>query len=442
MIIRSEDVWFAIITQFSFYVNGHAEELRSFFVSFGGKRKLTIRQELPMDLEQFAKDMTTLVAQNIKDPALREWILPAFTTTTNTDRVVASILMIGTMKKYFVYDLSEVCGIPSVMLLGERSDWLDILQRLSFLTTVNGHKELLLWYSFLKPIVSSFVRTFDAPSSTDIVDFWRNIVREDGLCGLERGVTGWINAFCFWDAEGKLTRVGMIMQNSGNSVVRTESKAKLDYLCKSGCIDWPDLPAGFVHVPVHIKFPSIDVKYVATMVAGSVGWRALDSKVVISNIHRKAAEGSETSSGSMSEFKPSDKERGDSTSPSEAPSATAAELKSNGQTHGEKRISTSRLQSVLSRLVCLSPTNNVTEIHEKQEKEQTEREKETNSSAFIQESTGSGRGTMDTLQPVSGWWAFKTKTGQYGKDEDCPDVQYDSDAEDYDRELAEIGRPI
>ena len=47
---------------------------------------------------------------------------------------------------------------------------------------------------------------------------------------------------------------------------------------------------------------------------------------------------------------------------------------------------------------------------------------------------------MDTLQPVSGWWAFKTKNGVYGKDKDCPDVQYDSDAEDYNGELIDHGR--
>jgi len=38
--IRPEDVWFSILTQLSFFVNAHAEELRSFFVSHDGKKEL------------------------------------------------------------------------------------------------------------------------------------------------------------------------------------------------------------------------------------------------------------------------------------------------------------------------------------------------------------------------------------------------------------------
>ena len=122
LILRPEDVWFAILTQFSFYVNRHSEELRSFFVSFEGKRKLEIVQEYPINLETFALDMANQIAKNINNPSLQEWIMPSFTTTTDMDKVVASVLMMGTMKKYFVYALGEICGIPSVTLLGEKSD--------------------------------------------------------------------------------------------------------------------------------------------------------------------------------------------------------------------------------------------------------------------------------------------------------------------------------
>jgi hypothetical protein len=51
-------------------------------------------------------------------------------------------------------------------------------------------------------------------------------------------------------------------------------------------------------------------------------------------------------------------------------------------------------------------------------------------------------GKHDMLQPVTGWWLVKIKDGQYGKDEDCPDVQFDSDAEDYDDDLARNARPL
>jgi len=40
--IRPEDVWFAILTQLSTYVNKHAEELREHFVAHEGKKELWI----------------------------------------------------------------------------------------------------------------------------------------------------------------------------------------------------------------------------------------------------------------------------------------------------------------------------------------------------------------------------------------------------------------
>jgi hypothetical protein len=40
--IRPEDVWFTILTQITFYINAHAEELRSSFVSHAAKEELVV----------------------------------------------------------------------------------------------------------------------------------------------------------------------------------------------------------------------------------------------------------------------------------------------------------------------------------------------------------------------------------------------------------------
>src|SRR6478735_6423430 len=40
--IRPEDVWFAILTQLSFFINANAEQLRAFFVSHEGKKELEV----------------------------------------------------------------------------------------------------------------------------------------------------------------------------------------------------------------------------------------------------------------------------------------------------------------------------------------------------------------------------------------------------------------
>ena len=42
LIVPPDDVWLAILMQFSFFVNGNAEALCSVFVSPKGKKKLVI----------------------------------------------------------------------------------------------------------------------------------------------------------------------------------------------------------------------------------------------------------------------------------------------------------------------------------------------------------------------------------------------------------------
>ena len=125
--IRPEDVWFAILSQLSFYINNHAEELREHFVEHKGKKELTVRRVAPdrhtVDYGVFAQEMTDLIADNLVDPALKEWIIPNFSTTTLNDKIVASVLLMGITKKYFLYIFELMCGIPSVTLLGNKADW-------------------------------------------------------------------------------------------------------------------------------------------------------------------------------------------------------------------------------------------------------------------------------------------------------------------------------
>lgn len=83
-----------------------------------------------VDFGLLAQTMTLLIQKNVTDPDLRDWVMPSFSTTTNTDKVVGSVLFMGAMQKYFSYNFSLDCGIPSVTLLGEIDDWKDILVRL------------------------------------------------------------------------------------------------------------------------------------------------------------------------------------------------------------------------------------------------------------------------------------------------------------------------
>ena len=121
LVLRPDDVWLAILTQFNFFVNANAEALRGQFVAHKGKKELTIvavGTRYTVDFGGMAYQMGRLMQKNVVDPELRGWILPDFTTTETNDRIVASVVMMATLRAYFDYKFCCMCGIPEVTLLG------------------------------------------------------------------------------------------------------------------------------------------------------------------------------------------------------------------------------------------------------------------------------------------------------------------------------------
>jgi hypothetical protein len=106
--IRPDDVWLAVLTQFSAYVNAHAKELRGSFVA--NEEQQELRTELRSDGRDISAAMTLLLQENVTDPKLRGWILPTFSTTTKTDTTVASIVMMGTMQRHLGLSSLAICG--------------------------------------------------------------------------------------------------------------------------------------------------------------------------------------------------------------------------------------------------------------------------------------------------------------------------------------------
>ncbi|KJK76642.1 hypothetical protein H634G_08230 [Metarhizium anisopliae BRIP 53293] len=250
--IRPEDVWFAIITQVGFYVNAHAESLRSFFVEHEGKKELEIRVGGTMETVDFgalAGAMTHLMAKNVKDPELRTWVMPSFSTTSQTDIAVASVLFMGAMQKYFSYTMRMLCGIPSVTLLGEVADWADILSRLDKLAQLG--EEPGQFADMLKPILRNMVLSFTEPSSPAVIRFWNSIADKHQMSG-SCTYSGWIAAFCFWNEKGEAQLSPKRCNGTWQAV-----------------IDSKNIPAGFCSVPV--KVDDNGRVFDCTMIAGSVG---------------------------------------------------------------------------------------------------------------------------------------------------------------------------
>ncbi|KAE8140332.1 hypothetical protein BDV38DRAFT_280328 [Aspergillus pseudotamarii] len=274
--LRPDDVWFSILSQLRYYIPAHAEELRSFFVSHEGKKKLELVADgdiKTVDFGALALSMTQLVQENVNDPDLRTWIMPNFSTTTQTDRVVASVLMMGALQKYFDYEIALDCGIPTVTLLGERDDWEQMLCKLDPICRLG--EEPTCFVSLLRPVLRRFVASFDNPTSPDIIDFWNKCAHKSGGSGTHY-LSGWLTAFCFWDDEGRSL--------FGHGPRKEVSLGEWDGEC-AGCeldgiyyhrMDSWQIPAGVGSVPVNVRdYDSTEHSMV--MLAGLPGIQAVSS---------------------------------------------------------------------------------------------------------------------------------------------------------------------
>lgn len=174
------------------------------------------------------------------------------------------------MQAYFTYGMRLCCGLPSVTLLGERSDWETILIRLDKLLTFG--KEPTTWHSLLKPVITRFISTFESPELEKTKEFWQTIAHYSGGGSGPTYLSGWITAFCFWNSYGKplhqpgtnppslptlrqMLRSSPIFSMDGTSYHRIETT---------------DIPVAYVSVPMTIEEQD-GTKHDARITAGLVG---------------------------------------------------------------------------------------------------------------------------------------------------------------------------
>ncbi|CAG8974243.1 hypothetical protein HYALB_00009731 [Hymenoscyphus albidus] len=254
LIIRPDDVWLSTLTQFSAYVNKHAESLRNMFVPNQGDSELFVEISgiqgagyLGVDWEKFALLMTERISDNIKDPYLKAWILPAFTTTNETDRLVASIAMMATPQEKAERNTADLlCGLPSVTLLGEKEDWEKLMTKAERLIAVGDEPKER--FELLRPVLSRFVSTFDNPTSSETTEFWRKISH--------------------YENDGSATTHLHLYREHSTKGLGLDG-------AQYGYIDSADIPNGWCSVPVKIDNHGVVIH--STMVAGSVGIKVTSS---------------------------------------------------------------------------------------------------------------------------------------------------------------------
>ncbi|KAF7512830.1 hypothetical protein GJ744_011933 [Endocarpon pusillum] len=184
--------------------------------------------------------------------------------------------MMGTLQKYFDYNLRGGCGFPSVTLLGERADWEEILRRVRKLPKYGSQPTE--WSLLLIPIIKLMVESFDQPDSQQVKDFWLRACHSAGqdASGDIETMSGWITAFCFWSEYGTRTKhySDEGLQGGGSRVPLADRKRLILNNTAYLIMHPSGIPNGVVSVPVTIRDDGSKLVYETTMVAGSVGMTA------------------------------------------------------------------------------------------------------------------------------------------------------------------------
>mmetsp|Transcript_26706 Transcript_26706/g.48982 ORF Transcript_26706/g.48982 Transcript_26706/m.48982 type:complete len:390 (+) Transcript_26706:58-1227(+) len=205
LVLRPDDIWQAIMTQFGFYVNANGESLRDRFVDFQGKRTLVVHMGGTLhtcNYAEFARRMVDEnIINNIKEPTLVEWLLPAFSTTSVHDRVVAAVSIMSTLQNYFEFVCCLRCGIPRVTLLGTVEDWQMLRGKVDKLLDYNLKDELMTaWHKLLVPVLDNFITS--AMGKADL-GFWDVVCSRHGGGSGPSYLSGWVTVFSVFKADGQ-----------------------------------------------------------------------------------------------------------------------------------------------------------------------------------------------------------------------------------------------
>lgn len=198
LILRPDDVWLAILLQFSAFQNAGRVVSDEFTIHTG-------EHGLASSPSAFTDQILDLMRQKVPSWEEQEWVTSSFTTSTHVDTAAYAMAMLGTVEWQwedhpFTFTQNNMGGIARVRLEGTRRDWENILMRLERIKEYGI--TAIAWFHLLFPVVSRFAAAYDNPNSPENLDFWnRVIVYEDAVQSPR--ICGWLTAFCVFGEHGE-----------------------------------------------------------------------------------------------------------------------------------------------------------------------------------------------------------------------------------------------
>jgi hypothetical protein len=223
--LRPDDVWLAILTQFRIYCDTYPDAVPGLGVreDVGLWPKIRISSTVFSDstrsiMDHLNSQLAPLINQTPMFSTFKHWVEPCFSTTTATDKAVASVVTMGRIRNNvdqyrFPTYVHPKDGLAYITLLGTLVDWNLILSRINKLSEYKvsaTDAALTSWIKQLTEVLRGITASFSLLNEQATKDFWARACLFDGIDSVgfapldKETMNGWITAFCFWSWGGCL----------------------------------------------------------------------------------------------------------------------------------------------------------------------------------------------------------------------------------------------
>ena len=188
--ITPDMIWLIICQSAATHINLHSSEYRNHFTKQLSKKRLTVRQD---DLTSaFSETNWTAVVQKFSDTlskyvdtSLFPLFNPSFSTTGLAQKAAFQLTLMNAVKDYYEYYVVTACGIPEIIIEGERADWVWMYDHIDQFNVL----DLQWWTKEVKPVLQEFINAFDGDIDKE---FWCSILKQKSSSGSPLLVNGWI----------------------------------------------------------------------------------------------------------------------------------------------------------------------------------------------------------------------------------------------------------
>ena len=191
LVISPDAVWLLIEQGFSIHINQHYKKYENVVLKKNRPKEIRVREDSLVNgnpkywtaaIDAMAGDV-----ENYVHDSIAKIFVPQFSTSTKKEITAFQITLLETFKKSFDYAMESGCGIPSIKLRGNRSDWKKID---SLLEKVKQY-DLQVWGSNLQQVIGEFINVYDGKINAE---FWNTIYKDYSEYNVQY-VSGWVLKF-------------------------------------------------------------------------------------------------------------------------------------------------------------------------------------------------------------------------------------------------------